>query len=139
MPSFRSGVSGRGRCISGGSSRATATDPPARCSPEPVGPRPGRLQPPGPQRPVQALAELRKREDSVTARDIAELVLRDPLMSVKVLRFSQARLTSRQPTEVTTVEHAVMMHGVASFFRQFRDLTRSKAASKAIPVRCAGH
>ena len=73
------------------------------------------------RRSVHALAELRKREDSATTRDIAELVLRDPLLTVKVLRFSQARLTRRQPTEVTTVEHALMMHGVASFFREFRD------------------
>jgi HD-like signal output (HDOD) protein len=74
------------------------------------------------QRSVRAMADLREREDSVTARDIAALVLRDPFLTVKVLRFSQARLTRRQPTEVTTVEHALMMHGVASFFRQFRDL-----------------
>ena len=74
------------------------------------------------QHTVAQLAALRAREENVTARDIAEVVLSDPLMSVKVLRFSQSRLTSRQPTEVTTVEHAVMMHGVANFFRQFRDL-----------------
>jgi HD-like signal output (HDOD) protein len=74
------------------------------------------------QRSAHALADLRLREDSVTARDIAELVVRDPFMTLKVLRFSQSRLTGRQPTEVTTVEHALMMHGVASFFRQFGDL-----------------
>ncbi len=74
------------------------------------------------QRSVRALEELRLREDSVTARAIAELVLRDPFMTLKVLRFSQSRLTGRQPTEVTTVEHALMMHGVSSFFRQFREL-----------------
>ena len=85
------------------------------------------------QRSVRALEELRLREDSVTARDIAELVLRDPFMTLKVLRFSQSRLTGRQPTEVTTVEHALMMHGVASFFRQFRDLVSLEETLAAHP------
>ena len=85
------------------------------------------------QRSVRALGELRLREDSVTARDIAELVLRDPFMTLKVLRFSQSRLTGRQPTEVTTVEHALMMHGVASFFRQFRDLVSLEETLAAHP------
>jgi HD-like signal output (HDOD) protein len=68
------------------------------------------------------LATLRAREDSITARDVAAVTLRDPLMTLRALRFSQSRLTARQPTEVTTVEHALMMHGLASFFRQFGDL-----------------
>jgi len=72
------------------------------------------------QRSVHSIREMQPREDSVTARDIAELVLRDPFMTLKLLRFSQARLSGRQPTEVTTVEHALMMHGVAIFFREFR-------------------
>jgi HD-like signal output (HDOD) protein len=72
---------------------------------------------------VQEMARLRKDEDSVTARDLANVLLRDPLMTLKTLRFSQSRLTRRQPTEVTTVEHALMMHGLTSFFRETRDLT----------------
>jgi HD-like signal output (HDOD) protein len=90
------------------------------------------------QRSVHALAVLRLREDSVTARDIAELVLRDPFLTLKVLRFSQARLTGRQPTEVTTVEHALMMHGVASFFRQFRDLVSLEDTLAAHPAALQG-
>lgn len=65
------------------------------------------------------LSQLRAKEDSVTARDLATVVLRDPLMTLSVLRFSQSRLRARQPTEVTTVEHAIMMHGVGPFFREF--------------------
>jgi HD-like signal output (HDOD) protein len=68
------------------------------------------------------LGRLRAMEDDVTARDLSATMLRDPLMTVRVLRFSQARLTHRQPTEVTTVEHAIMMHGVARFFREFQAL-----------------
>jgi HD-like signal output (HDOD) protein len=68
------------------------------------------------------LTRLRSKEDEVTARQLSHVILRDPLMAVRVLRYSQARLTQRQPTEVTTVEHAIMMHGVARFFREFQAL-----------------
>jgi len=71
---------------------------------------------------VDELARLQKDQESVTGRDLSNMVLRDPLMTLKVLRFSQSRLTRRQPTEVTTVEHALMMHGLTSFFREMRDL-----------------
>src|SRR4051794_37090380 len=71
---------------------------------------------------VQEISALRANEDSVTGRDLSSILLHDPLMTVKVLRFSQSRLTRRQPTEVTTVEHALMMHGLSSFFKEMRDL-----------------
>jgi HD-like signal output (HDOD) protein len=90
------------------------------------------------RRTVQAMAELRGREDSATARDVAELALHDPFMTVKVLRFSQSRLTIRQPTEVTTVEHAIMMHGVASFFAQFRELRCLEEVLAAHPIALDG-
>jgi HD-like signal output (HDOD) protein len=82
---------------------------------------------------IADLAELRAQEDSITARDVADATLRDPLMTLKVLRFSQSRLTSRQPTEVTTVEHALMMHGLSSFFRQFRELNALEDVLAAAP------
>lgn len=64
------------------------------------------------------LKRLRVKQESATARDLSKIVLTDPLMTLKVLRFSQSRLTRRQATEVTTVEHALMMHGLTSFFRE---------------------
>ena len=90
------------------------------------------------QRSVRAIEDLRLREDSVTARDIAELVLRDPFMTLKLLRFSQSRLSGRQPTEVTTVEHALMMHGVASFFREFRQPLSLEQTLAAHPAALQG-
>jgi HD-like signal output (HDOD) protein len=82
---------------------------------------------------VDALDRMRKDEDGVTARDLADVILRDPLLAARVLRYSQARLTSRQPTEVTTVEHAIMMHGVTPFFRQFQNLQTLEDALGAHP------
>lgn len=68
---------------------------------------------------VLRLRELRRNEDRVTAREIANVVLCDPLMTLNVLRYSQSRMRARQPTEITTVEHAIMMHGVQPFFKEF--------------------
>jgi len=82
---------------------------------------------------VQEIAVLRKDEDSVTGRDLSNILLHDPLMTLKVLRFSQSRLTRRQPTEVTTVEHALMMHGLSSFFREMRDLAPLETQLAAHP------
>lgn len=85
-----------------------------------------------------ALEAYRQAEDQVTPRELATLILHDPLMSVKVLRFSQARLTSRQLTEVTTVEHAIMMHGVARFFREFQRLVALEDLLASQPLALEG-
>jgi HD-like signal output (HDOD) protein len=87
---------------------------------------------------VADLQRLRLAEDQVTARDLAGIMLRDPLMAVKVLRFSQSRLTHRQPTEVTTLEHAIMMHGVAPFFREFQNLSALEDTLAANPLALDG-
>src|SRR5689334_388318 len=82
----------------------------------------GRLNTPVLASTVKEIAQLRDREELLTGRDLSHILLRDPLMTLKVLRFSQSRLTRRQPTQVTTVEHALMMHGVATFFREMKDV-----------------
>lgn len=69
-----------------------------------------------------ALRELGKDEDRTSARDISRVVLRDPLMTLRVLRHAEINRSSRQPTDITTVEHAVMMRGISRFFRDFAEL-----------------
>jgi HD-like signal output (HDOD) protein len=71
---------------------------------------------------IEELEKLRPKQDSLAPREVSQAVLRDPLLTLTVLRFSQSRLTRRQPTEVTTVQNALMMHGLTSFFRETRDL-----------------
>ncbi len=58
---------------------------------------------------VTRLRELRRNEDRVTARDIASVVLCDPLMTLNVLRYSQARMRARQ------LWHWIYHHGLTSF------------------------
>lgn len=69
-----------------------------------------------------ALRRLREDEDRISGRDISKVVLRDPLMTLRVLRHAEVNRSARQPTDITTVEHAVMMRGITRFFRDFAEL-----------------
>lgn len=74
------------------------------------------------RRTVEALAQLREREETLVARDISRVLLHDPMFTLRVLRFLPTQRKPGRPTEITTVEHALMMLGVSPFFRHFSDL-----------------
>jgi HD-like signal output (HDOD) protein len=69
-----------------------------------------------------ALAKAKRRLDRLGVRDIANIVLHDPLMTLRVLRFTGQRRGKRQLQEISNVEHAVMMIGVEPFFHHFSQL-----------------
>ncbi len=71
---------------------------------------------------ARAIAEARERVDHVNGREIAAIVLHDPLMTVRVLRFTLRHRGKRQLQEISTVEHAVMMLGIEPFFHHFAQL-----------------
>lgn len=73
-------------------------------------------------RTVEELAGLRENEERVVARDIARVLLHDPMFTLRVLRYLQAHRRATQNTDITTVEHAVMMLGITPFFAHFGDL-----------------
>jgi HD-like signal output (HDOD) protein len=74
------------------------------------------------RRTVEELARLREHEDEVDTRELADVILHDPLMTLRVLRFLQTHHARRQLQEITTIAHALMMVGTTSFFRHFSDL-----------------
>lgn len=74
------------------------------------------------QRTIEELARLREDEDRLTARDISRVLLRDPLFTLRVLIYLQTHRRPTQVTDITTVEHALMMLGVTPFFRHFAEL-----------------
>lgn len=74
------------------------------------------------RRSVRELGQLAGRAEKVTAGEIADVVLRDPLMTLKVLRLVNGMSRSRLSNEITTVEHAVMMLGVGPFFNRLSNL-----------------
>lgn len=68
---------------------------------------------------ANAIASARERIDRINVREIAAIVLQDPMMTTRVLRFSAAHRGRRQLQDLSTVEHAVMMLGVEPFFHHF--------------------
>jgi HD-like signal output (HDOD) protein len=71
---------------------------------------------------LREIARMRADEENVRPRDLAQVVLHDPLMAVRVLRFIKEKQAGRAATDITTVEHAIMMLGVSPFFRTFSKL-----------------
>lgn len=71
---------------------------------------------------ARGLAEAYQRVDTITGRGIAAIVLHDPLMTVRILRFTVRHHAKRQLKEISTVEHAVMMLGIEPFFKYFENL-----------------
>lgn len=68
---------------------------------------------------VRELGALREAQDSVGGKRIAAVVLADPLMTAKLLATLQAMRTPMQNRDITTIDRAIMMMGVAPFFDTF--------------------
>jgi HD-like signal output (HDOD) protein len=77
------------------------------------------------RRTRRQLGIAREHIDQVTSKDIARIVLQDPLMSVRVLAYIQPLTRhKRLHHDVTTIAGAIMMLGIESFFKHFeRPLT----------------
>ena len=69
-----------------------------------------------------ALEALHEHEDDITGRDLSAVILHDPLMTLRVLRYLQTHHGRLQNAEVTTIAHAAMMLGTGPFFRHFAHL-----------------
>lgn len=71
---------------------------------------------------VRELAALREKEETVGGRTVAQVVLQDPLMTLKVLALIEKRRRASQNHDITTIERAIMMIGITPFFRQFENV-----------------
>ncbi|MDD5329409.1 MAG: HDOD domain-containing protein [Sulfuricella sp.] len=71
------------------------------------------------RRTATELALLHEKEDDLNGRELAGVILRDPIMTLKVLRFLQANRGKSQITDITTISRAIMMIGTTPFFKQF--------------------
>lgn len=87
---------------------------------------------------ARALSEAREQADSISVRKLASIILMDPLMTVRVLRFSSERRSRRRLQEISTVEHALMMLGVEPFFHHFSQLGAVEDVLKPYPQALLG-
>jgi hypothetical protein len=91
-------------------------------------------------RTADALAHLRKRIDDLAPREVADVVIEDPLMSLKVLIWAGKRLArnmrvtrSMLGNEIDTIETAIVSTGIAPFFRKFEHLETVEARLATLP------
>jgi HD-like signal output (HDOD) protein len=70
-------------------------------------------------RTVAELDRIRQDPERVTTAQLSELVMHDPLMTFKVLRYLQQRRHKSQRVDVTTIAHALMMVGIEPFLAHF--------------------
>lgn len=68
------------------------------------------------------LDALRENADKVNGRVLSNVILRDPLMTLRVLAHIEKNRRQRQTTDITTIEGALMMIGIDPFFRNFQNL-----------------
>ena len=90
------------------------------------------------RRSIEELARLRENEERVIARDIARVLLHDPMFTLRVLRYLQAHRRAKQTADITTLEHALMMLGVTPFFEHFCDLPEVEAKLAGRPLALDG-
>lgn len=64
------------------------------------------------------LATLRADDKRLNAHSVAEVIARDPIMTVKLLRYLQQHKGRAQTTEVVQVEQALLMLGLEPFFNK---------------------
>lgn len=64
------------------------------------------------------LTDLRADDNRLNTYFITEIIARDPIMTVKLLRYLQQNKHRSQTTEVVQVEQALMMLGIDSFFNK---------------------
>ena len=90
------------------------------------------------RRTVMELARLREHEEQVIARDIARVLLHDPMFTLQVLRYLQTHRSAAQTSDITTVEHALMMLGITPFFEHFGELPAVESALAGQPLALDG-
>lgn len=68
---------------------------------------------------ARRLEEARQNIDRVNGRDIAAIVLQDPLMAIRVLAYIHPFRGKHLRSDITTIANAVMMLGIEPFFTHF--------------------
>jgi HD-like signal output (HDOD) protein len=89
-------------------------------------------------RSAAAVEDLRLIEDEVDANLIGETVAADPLMTLRLLAYASANRPKRMLTDPETVTAAVVMMGIAPFFRAFHNLPSVEDRLHDLPAALEG-
>lgn len=87
---------------------------------------------------LESLRELAANEDAVDARLIADAVVNDPLMTIKLLAHVAQLRRGRDGSDTETVTEALVMLGVPPFFRAFADESEAEVLLAGEPVALEG-
>lgn len=68
------------------------------------------------------IEEMRSNLDRVDVRELARLILQDPIMTVRVLAFTQPMRGRALQHDITTIACSVVMAGIEPFFNYFSEL-----------------
>jgi HD-like signal output (HDOD) protein len=79
----------------------------------------GRKELPVLARMVAELERIAADPDRVSTQQLSDIVMHDPVMTFKVLRYIQQRRHKSQRVDVTTIAHALMMLGLNPFLEHF--------------------
>lgn len=71
------------------------------------------------RRTVRELDALGEAAASVNSRELAAIVLADPLMTIRLLSWLQTHRRASQNHDITTIDRAIMMIGVDPFLKAF--------------------
>jgi hypothetical protein len=82
---------------------------------------------------VVELARLEGAQEQVASAALANTLLRDPLMTLRILQFLYSHRTRSQTQDITTIAHAIMMLGLGRFFREFGALPAIEDRLAAAP------
>ena len=87
---------------------------------------------------ARRLEEARENIDSVSGRDIANIVLQDPLMAIRILAYIQPLIGERLHSDITTIGNAIMMLGIEPFFNNLGTPVTIEAMLHAEPQAMLG-
>lgn len=90
------------------------------------------------RRTALAFSYLAKNVDGLSASDISEVVLHDPLMTLKVVGFANSRSRGRFSAEIASAHNAVIMLGVPPFFKHFASLPAIEDVMSGRPKEMTG-
>lgn len=82
---------------------------------------------------IESLQELAACEDAVDARMLADAVVNDPLMTVRLLAHVAHLRRGREGSDTETVTESLVMMGVPPFFRAFKSVLEAENQLAATP------